>query len=126
MQRFSALNLSGPTQDDRTWAVLSYVGAICFFCGLPSLLIFLLKRGESAYIRQHSLQAFVFSLLWLVFFSFALFLSIFRWINLPFCFLLILLPVAYWGLLIVQAYRGDDHRLPLLGNLIASRFANEY
>jgi uncharacterized membrane protein len=116
--------LQGPTHDDKVWAGLSYAGAICFFFGLPALMIYFLKRGESGFIRLHALQAFCFSLCWLALFILTLLFSIFSWINGPVGFLLFLAPVVYWVYLMIQAFLGNDRRMPWLGDWLASRVSD--
>jgi uncharacterized Tic20 family protein len=48
----------GPSgeDDDRLWAMVAYLGVI-FFAFLPPLAIYVLKRGESPYVRFHAAQA---------------------------------------------------------------------
>lgn len=116
--------LQGPTHEDKVWAGLSYAGAICFFCGLPALLIFFLKRGESAYIRLHSLQAFVFALVWVAVFILTLLLTVLSWINGPIGFFLFMAPVGYWIYLMVRAFMGQESRLPWIGDWLATKVAD--
>ena len=117
--------LSGPTQDDRLWAGLSYAGAVCCFCGLPALLIFFLKRGESEFIRYHALQAFIFSLGWLALFILGLVLTVLSRIDFPVGFFLLLCPGIAWIYLMLQAFMGKDRRIPWLRERLAPFIAED-
>jgi uncharacterized membrane protein len=114
-----------PTEEDRVWAGLSYAGAICCFCGLPSLLIFFLKRGESAFIRFHALQAFIFAVFWVGLFILALTLTVFARLDFALAFLLLLSPGIAWLYLMIQAFRGRQPHLPWIGDWLAVRITEE-
>ena len=43
-------------EDDQLWAMIAYLGLI-FFAFLPPLAVYLVKRGESSYVRYHAAQA---------------------------------------------------------------------
>lgn len=62
--------LYGPAggDDDRLWAMMSYLGVI-FFAFLPPLAVYLAKRRESPYVRYHAAQALN---LWLTVFLYAI------------------------------------------------------
>lgn len=97
--------------DDRTWAVLAHAGAILFGFLAP-LIIYLVKKDESPFIRHHAAEALNFSIT--VFIAFVVsFILIFVLIG------LLLLPVVGIGSLIlaimaaIAANRGEWYRYPI-------------
>jgi uncharacterized Tic20 family protein len=54
--------------DDQLWAMIAYLGLI-FFAFLPPLGVYLVKRGESPYVRYHAAQALN---LWITVFCYSL------------------------------------------------------
>ena len=50
-----------PTSDERTLAILCHVLGI-FFWILPPLIIYLIKKDESAYVKQHAMEALNFQI----------------------------------------------------------------
>jgi uncharacterized membrane protein len=119
----STFDIKTPTQEDRVWAGLSYAGSVFCFCGLPALLIFFLKRGESAYIRFHAVQAFLFAMVWLALFVFGLWLTVTVHTSFALGFFIFLSPIVLWGFLIVQAFMGKNLSMPIIAPLI-SRFTS--
>jgi uncharacterized protein len=55
-------------EDDQLWAMVAYLGLI-FFAFLPPAAVYLIKRGESAYVRYHAAQALN---LWITVFCYTL------------------------------------------------------
>ncbi|MGE5286471.1 MAG: DUF4870 domain-containing protein [Micromonosporaceae bacterium] len=55
-------------EDDQLWAMIAYLGLI-FFAFLPPLAVYLVKRGESPYVRHHAAQALN---LWITVFCYSL------------------------------------------------------
>lgn len=111
--------LNTPTSDDKLWAGLSYVGASC--CAIPALVIFLLKRDESRFIKFHSLQALAFGLamiLLMIAFSILGQIPILNFLIGLIAFVLSLGLFGYWIYLIVQAFMGKDVRIPVLADFI--------
>src|SRR5690606_10544004 len=50
-----------PTSDERTWALFAHVlGIIC--CFLPGLVVWLMKKDQSAFIAAHAKQAMVWQI----------------------------------------------------------------
>lgn len=114
----------GLTSEDKLWAGLSYAGGICWFVGIPPLIIFFLKREESDFIRFHSLQACGFAIFWLLLFFLSLLLGLLIRIPViggPISFLLMIAPMFYWIFLMIAAFSGRDHRIPLMSEYIESR-----
>jgi uncharacterized Tic20 family protein len=56
--------VSSPS-DDRTWAILAHVGQILFGF-IPPLVIYLVKRDDSPFVRMHSAEALNFSITLLI------------------------------------------------------------
>jgi uncharacterized Tic20 family protein len=54
--------------DDQLWAMIAYLGLI-FFAFLPPLGVYLVKRGESPYVRYHAARALN---LWITVFCYSL------------------------------------------------------
>ncbi len=116
---------SEPNSDDKLWAGLSYVGLVC--CMIPTIVIFLLKRGESDYIKFHSLQGMGF---WVVYLIVQIILSMssgIPGIGIVTGIVSILLGLAalgFWVYLMIMAFTGKDFRIPVLGDFIESNLMN--
>ena len=52
-----------PTSDERTMAILCHVLAI-FFWILPPLIIYLIKKDESAWVAEHAKESLNFQITW--------------------------------------------------------------
>jgi uncharacterized protein len=52
-----------PTSDERTFAILSHILAI-FFWIIPPLVIYLIKKDESAWVTDHAKESLNFQLTW--------------------------------------------------------------
>lgn len=53
--------LTTPTSDERTMAILSHV--LCFVAGFVApLIIYLIKKDESAYVREHAKESLNFQI----------------------------------------------------------------
>ncbi len=116
---------SEPNSDDKLWAGLSYAGLVC--CMIPTIVIFLLKRGESDHIKFHSLQGMGF---WLVLFISQIILTVSS--GIPgigivsgiVSILLSLATLAVWIYLMIMAFTGKDFKIPVLGEFIDSNLMN--
>jgi uncharacterized membrane protein len=116
--------LNAPTSDDKLWAGLSYVGIIC--CMIPTVVIFFLKKDESAYLKFNSLQALGFGLATIVIgFALGIVVGLIGQ-AIPLLGLLAgLVPLVvqlgflgYWIYLMIQAFTGKDVRIPILADFI--------
>jgi len=114
-------DIHAPTEEDRIWAGLGYAGSVFFFCGLPVFLIFMFKKDESFYLRFHTFQGLIFSILWLGLFVLTLWLTFITHAAMSIAFFLFLSPVILWAFLIIQGFMGKNFQLPGIGALI-SRF----
>lgn len=110
-----------PNSDDKLWAGLSYAGLVC--CMIPTVVIFLMKREESDYIKFHSLQGMGF---WLLLFILQIALSTssaIPGIGIIAGIISLLVSIASLGLwiyLIIVAFTGKDFKIPVLGDFIES------
>ena len=109
-----------PGNDDKLWAGLSYAGVAIL--ALPTIAILVLKKGESDYIKFHSLQALGYFLLCFVV---GIVLAILSFLLGPLGFivgiggfLLNLVMLGFWIYLMVQAFSGNDPRIPMLADQI--------
>ncbi|WP_019157563.1 DUF4870 domain-containing protein [Brevibacterium senegalense] len=98
------------SQDDRSMAVLTHIGALLISAVVP-LIMFLLKKDESAFIREQSRQSLNLQIMILIagFVSGLLMFVIVGFILLP------LVVIAAWVFQIiaaVKAYNGECYRMP--------------
>lgn len=117
---------SAPTSDEKLMAALSYWGSIVLWF-IPPLLIYLLKKDESAFIKKHSLQALILHIAALIFFVGSSIISaIIGFITLGLGSMLIMLVqvIAGLGLLVyylvlgVKAFQGEDSDIPFITDYI--------
>jgi uncharacterized membrane protein len=117
--------VNAPTSDDKLWAGLSYVGIGC--CMIGTIVIFLLKKGESDYIKFHSLQAIGFGVVLIVLYFLFGILSSIPVVGLLASIPMILLMLGsfgYWIYLMIQAFTGKDVRIPVLADWIEQNLMN--
>jgi len=112
---------AGPSQDERTWAMVAvlsplvgYVIPIPFVNIIAPLVIYFMKRDESAFVAFHALQT--------VYFSIAVFLAVvISIVLLIVCvglFLLIVIAIAsivYLAVIAIKAYQGEWAEFWLVG-----------
>ncbi|WP_373532964.1 DUF4870 domain-containing protein [Vampirovibrio sp.] len=110
-----------PNSDDKLWAGLSYAGLIC--CMIPTIVIFLLKKGESDYIKFNGLQAMGF---WLALVIVQVGLGVttsIPGIGIITGLIWVLLGIASFGVwvyLIIMAFTGKTFKIPVLAEFIES------
>jgi uncharacterized membrane protein len=112
-----------PNSDDKLWSGLGYTGLIC--CMVPTLVIFLLKQGESNYIKFNCLQALGIGL---TVFAVGIVLTILG--SIPVIGFLVgiahllfsLACLAFWIYLLIQAFTGKEVRIPILAEFIDEKF----
>lgn len=114
----SSAHGADPTGDERSVAMMAHVLGL-FFAILGPLIIYILKKDESPYIRQQSAEALNFGL------SMAIYMTVYAAISFVLVFVVIgifmlfLLPVFALGIAIlhivaaVAANRGESYRYPL-------------
>ena len=102
------MNLTGPSDDDKLWALLAYV----FTPLVPVIILLMEDKKNRPFLKAHNAQALVWGLFNLVggtILSSVLF----------FCFglpsILIWAVGVYWGW---QAYQGQEVTIPVLTDLV--------
>ena len=111
--------LESPTSDDKLWAGLGYAGLVC--CMIPTVVIFLLKKDESNFIKFHNLQALGIGLASLIINVVLVTMSATPGIGFLFGLVQILFSIAflgYWIYLMIQGFTGKDVQIPVLGDYI--------
>ncbi|MCA9799191.1 MAG: DUF4870 domain-containing protein [Cyanobacteria bacterium HKST-UBA06] len=101
------------SENDKLMAGLGYWLSILTWCIGP-LIIFLIKKDESAFVKKHTLQA--------VFLSIALFV-----VNIVVSFVtfglgslvISLVYLVYAAILGYQAYQGEDPNIPVITDMVA-------
>lgn len=112
-------SLNAPNSDDKLWAGLGYAGLVC--CMVPTIVIFLLKKGESDYIKFHNLQAMGF---WLAIVVIQVLLNsagFIPGIGMVAGLISLLLGIATLGLwiyLMIVGFTGQDFKIPILADFI--------
>lgn len=98
------MNLTGPSDDDKLWALLAYV-----FSPLVPIIIFLLEdKKNRPFLKAHNAQALVWGVLSVLIGT----------ISTPLCGIpgLAMWVVAiYWGW---QAYQGQDVTIPVVTDFV--------
>ena len=92
-----------PTSDEKTMAILSHV--LCFAVGfLAPLIIYLVKKDESAYVREHAKESLNFQItIWII--IIVLLISLIGW------FLLWLPGIVATVLIIVATIKASEGKL---------------
>jgi len=93
-------------------------GLLCYALGIITGLFFFLTEKKNKFVRFHSLQAILFSAVWLI--LQAAIGVVFSFIPFLFKFLLPLINlvgVIFWVVLMVKAYQGKYFLLPVLGKM---------
>lgn len=117
--------MSGPNSDDKLWAGLSYTGLVC--CMIPTIVIFLMKKGESDYIKFHGLQAMGF---WLALFVVQVGLTMTSYvpgIGIVAGLVSLLVGIAslgVWVYLMIVGFTGKDFKIPVLAEFIENNLMN--
>lgn len=111
------MNTESISQDDKTIALLAHLGGI-FFGFIPSLVIWLIKKDESAFIAEQAKEALNFQITVMIAFVIS-FILIFIVIGV---FLIWAVVVANLVLCIVAAVKansGESYRYPIAIRLIS-------
>lgn len=108
--------LTAPTSDEKTMGILSHI--LCLVAGfIAPLVIYLVKKDESAYVREHAKESLNFQITMFICY-FVSWILVFVFIGI---FLLIALGLAYLVLIIVatiKASEGKMYRYPFNFRLI--------
>lgn len=111
--------------EDRTMAAIGYWGSILFWF-LPALVIFVIKKDQSAFVKKHALQSLVLNLVLVV-----------AWIALSISTIIISFIVPFFGFLMMpglvlgslvyfiylgyQTFQGEDPDVPMLTRVLTDR-----
>ena len=107
--------LTTPTSEERTMAVLSHI--LCVIGGfLAPLIIYLIKKDESAYIKSHAKESLNFQLtvllawiaLWIVTMILTFIFFFFSFLGFP---LMVLLMIANLVLVIIATIRASENKI---------------
>ncbi|HLR43587.1 MAG TPA: DUF4870 domain-containing protein [Brevibacterium sp.] len=104
------------SQDDRSLALLSHLGAVLVSALVP-LIVFLIKKDDSAFVREHTRQSLNLQIMLII----AAFVSGLLMFVLIGFLLLPLVVITGWVLQIiaaVRAYNGEMYRIPFVIDLI--------
>lgn len=116
------------SSDDKLMAALSYWGSIILWF-IPALVIYILKKDSSMFIKKHSLQALMLNLAFAVI---SIAITVIGGILGTITFgvgslLMMLVNVAiFLGLLVyvvmlgIQAFQGEDKDIPYITNILRS------
>lgn len=106
-----------PTSDERNLSVISHLGGTVFFF-IPSLIIWALKKDESAYIADQAKESLNFQIAVLI----AMFIAqALMWVLIGFA----LVPLVWLGNIIfciiaaIATSKGETYRYPLTLRLIS-------
>lgn len=107
-----------PTKDERKWAMFCHLSALSAYIGVPfgsilgPLIVWLLKRDESAFVDQHGREAINFHLSMALYVILATLLCVIL-IGFPILFVLIALSLVSIVIATVRASDGRSYRYPM-------------
>ena len=105
-----------PTPDEKTMGILSHI--LCIVGGfIAPLIIYLIKKDESAYIREQSKEALNFQLTMLICYIVS-WILIFVFIGIIFVFLVIILNLVLIIIATIKASEGKLYKYPINFRLI--------
>ncbi len=132
----SGETLTLPTSEERTWAMLAHLSVLAnlltgFLGPVIALIIYLVYKERSRYVAYHSLQSFIFQLIWWVgagavagiawTISGVLAMLLIGCCLMPFALIVSLIPIAaliYGVVGAVQCSQGNDFRYWLIGDWV--------
>jgi uncharacterized protein len=108
--------LTTPTSEERTMAILSHILCIVAWFIAP-LVIYLVKKDESAYVRAHARESLNFQItlflawiaVWIVSMILGFIVSFFSFFLMPFIFLI--LGIGALVLIIIATIRASENKL---------------
>jgi uncharacterized membrane protein len=89
-------------------------GLLCYVLGWVSGIVFLILEPKNNFVRYHAIQSII------VFGAIGIAMAIFGWIPIAGTIinaLLGILAFILWIILMLKAYRGTKHKLPVSGEL---------
>ena len=107
---------SNPSSDDKNIATVTHLGGIVF-AFVPALVVWILKKDESAYIADQAREALNFQVTIVLGFVIA---GILSWILIGFIFfpILWLLNIVFCIIVAISSSKGKTYRYPLSLRLI--------
>ena len=107
---------SNPSSDDKNIATVTHLGGIVF-AFVPALVVWILKKDESAYIADQAREALNFQVTIVLGFVIA---GILSWILIGFIFfpILWLLNIVFCIIAAISSSKGETYRYPLSLRLI--------
>lgn len=106
--------------DEKTWAVVAHLSALAAsFIGFPflgPLVVYLIKRDESPYVRAHAAASLNFQLSWLIWFvvlGIATFVLMFVLVGLLLIPVILVAAIAWLVLVILAAVKAGNGEPPM-------------
>ena len=96
-------------------------GALAYFLGIVTGLIFFLVEKESRFVKFHAMQSI---LVWLVIVGVSIVIGLIPIIGWLFDFLLIFASFFLWLFLMYKAYKGEWFKLPVIGDIAEQQASN--
>ena len=92
--------------------------ALNYLLGLITGIYFYLTEKEDAFVRFHARQSIIFSLATILGFTVLNLIPFIGWVITP---LLGLACFAFWLLLMVKAYQGEEYKIPWLTDFVEEK-----
>jgi uncharacterized Tic20 family protein len=112
----SAETLTVPSNDEKNIATITHLGGI-LFSFIPSLIVFLLKKDDSEYIRRQSREALNFQIT-LLLAQFAAYVLIFILVGFLLLGMIWLFNIVICIIAAISSSQGEDYRYPFTLRLI--------
>lgn len=119
------------TQDEKTWSVLSHLGAfanpLTGLLPLVSLVVWLVYRDRSERVAFHALQSAIYQGAWLVALTAGWTLAtaltpiLIGFLLFPALALLTVVPFAHAAYAAYRVSKGEDYRYPVVADLLDNR-----
>ena len=116
------------TSDDRTWALLSHLGAVAGLVigfgtlgWLAPLIIWLVKKDSSRYVGFHALEELFFQIAWAVILgvgwgiTFVLMMVLVGFLLVPVMIALYFVPIVWSVVAGIKANNGEWYEYPVVG-----------
>ncbi len=105
-----------PSNDEKNIATVTHLGGI-LFSFIPSLIVFMLKKDDSAYIREQSREALNFQIT-LLLAQFAAYVLMFILVGFLLLGLIWLFNIVICIVAAISSSKGEDYRYPFTLRLI--------
>ena len=98
--------------------------AVAYLTIIPAIIFLLVAPyNRMPFVRFHAMQSLGLGLLWIVVLSVLSAITIIGWIILPFAELAFL---AVWAYTVLQAYKGNWFKLPIIGNFAQAQSEKQF